>query len=333
MFEVYELKQTYKHHLRKSGLNEENVQFNLETLEAYRDYLKGVKETPETASVDEIKGYLSRLIEKGDNSTQRLTALYRYINYANQHDNSIYMAAVLGGRYVYGDMAEKLRKVAGEKVAEEVLKGFNPPPLGSPPEMYPAYSKDLVDRLHRHLPYEKVIEVLTGNYHRIPGAAFTEKKKRWKAAKTIEEFLAREHKHLCDELKKHMQEGTLWYEQEITSEVLEFVKSDPTIQNGVVKGNKVYKSKIPYDPVRYLKEKDPLMRRYYACHCPLARSAIKDGSVDVPMEFCYCSAGFEKLPWDVILGVPVEVKVLESALGGSDRCRFEITIPKDKLKR
>lgn len=324
--------QTFEEYLRSRGLSEENIRFNTETAEAYKTYLKASKRKPETASVDYLKRYLTKLIEDGDNGEKRLVALYRYLYHGKMNEQNIYLAAVLGGRHVYGDMAEKLRKVAGKEVAEKALKGFKPPALGSPPEDYPPYSKDLVDRLHRHLPPDKVLEVLTGNYHRMPESLFEGKKKRWEKAATIEEYLVGEHKELCDELEKHMREGTLWYEQEITPEVLEFVKGDQTIQNGVIKGDIVYKSKIPYDPARYLKETDPVMRRFYACHCPLARSAIKDGSVDVPMEFCYCSAGYEKLPWDVVLGVPVKVKVVESALGGSDRCRFEITIPKDKLK-
>jgi hypothetical protein len=49
-------------------------------------------------------------------------------------------------------------------------------------------------------------------------------------------------------------------------------------------------------------------------------------------EICNCSAGYEKLPWDVILGEPVKVEVLESVLAGNNRCLFAITIPKHKMK-
>ena len=87
-----------------------------------------------------------------------------------------------------------------------------------------------------------------------------------------------------------------------------------------------------YDPDRWLKEKDPKMRRYYACHCQLAREAILNDVSEPLGTFCYCSAGYEKLPLEVILGVPLKVEVLESALAGGERCRFSIKIPKDKLK-
>ena len=74
------------------------------------------------------------------------------------------------------------------------------------------------------------------------------------------------------------------------------------------------------------------MRRYYACHCPLARAAILDGKVKIPAVFCYCSGGFEKFAFDNIFGEPAEVEMLESVLNGDERCRFAITIPKGKMK-
>jgi predicted hydrocarbon binding protein len=90
--------------------------------------------------------------------------------------------------------------------------------------------------------------------------------------------------------------------------------------------------KIPFAPKQYLKEKDPTMKRYYACHCQLVRTSIRDGEPKVSKNFCYCSAGYEKLHFDAIFGEPVEVEILESALNGDERCRFVIKIPKAKMK-
>jgi predicted hydrocarbon binding protein len=74
------------------------------------------------------------------------------------------------------------------------------------------------------------------------------------------------------------------------------------------------------------------MKRYYACHCQLARTAIRDGTPKISRDFCYCSAGYEKVRFDTIFGEPVEVEVLESALDGDERCRFANKIPKGKMK-
>jgi len=81
-----------------------------------------------------------------------------------------------------------------------------------------------------------------------------------------------------------------------------------------------------------LTERDPKMKRYYACHCQLARSSILDGDSKELEGFCYCSAGYEKNSLEVVLGLPLEVEVLESVLAGDDVCKFAIKIPIDKIK-
>jgi hypothetical protein len=129
-----------------------------------------------------------------------------------------------------------------------------------------------------------------------------------------------------------MKEGRLWYEQEITPEVVAFVKNNQEIITGVRRGDKIIKVKIPYAPKQFLEEKDPTMKGYYACHCQLVRAALREGKPRIPSTFCYCSAGFEKVHFDVIFGEPVEVEVLETILNGDPCCRFAIQIPKSKLK-
>jgi len=129
-----------------------------------------------------------------------------------------------------------------------------------------------------------------------------------------------------------MKQQRIWYEQEITPEVLEFVKNNQEIRTGIRHGTEIYLTKIPYAPKQYLKEKKPKLKRYYACHCQLARSAIRDGKPKISPTLCYCSCGFLKVGFDVIFGEPVKVQLLESALKGDMRCRFVINIPRGKRK-
>ncbi|MCJ7634717.1 hypothetical protein MUP77_20290 [Candidatus Bathyarchaeota archaeon] len=150
--------------------------------------------------------------------------------------------------------------------------------------------------------------------------------------KNLKKFLEGEHSLLVAELEEAMKSGRLWYEQEITPEVVEFVRGDQMIQNGVLEGNVVLKSKIPFAPAKWLQEKDPKMRRYYACHCQLARDRILTDNSKPLATFCHCSAGYEKLPLEVALGVPLEVEVLENVLEGGDRCRFAIKITRQFLR-
>jgi len=233
---------------------------------------------------------------------------------------------------VLPDIGKRLGTIAGKETRRKVFDGFELPPLGSPQDDYPKLTKKIVDRLEAELPSETCREVLTWNYHKVPVEAFKEKKERFEKARSIDEFLKDEHRRFVEELSGYKKRGQIWYEQEITPEVLELVKGNQEIQNGVRQGDKIYVSKIPFAPKQYLAEKDPVMKRYYACHCQLVRTAIRDGKPKISPVFCYCSGGYEKLPYDVIFGEPVEIELLESALKGDMRCRFAITIPKGKMK-
>ncbi len=96
---------------------------------------------------------------------------------------------------------------------------------------------------------------------------------------------------------------------------------------GVREGSLLYITKIPYNTKQYLAESDPTLKRFYACHCPWARQAIKNGNIHLNAVFCNCSGGFSKKPWEVIFGQTLKVDLLESALKGDSRCRFAVHLP------
>jgi hypothetical protein len=322
----------FRKHLKGRGLSEETADFSVTAVREFEAYLKQRKTSFESAGLDTLKDYVSLLIRENKNSMDRLVALARYYRFARKNDHFIYLVSILGARNVLPDMGERLAAVAGEEVRRKVFEGFELPPLGSPQENYPQLTKKIVDGLEAELPSETCRNVLTWNYHKVPVEAFKEKKERFEKASSIDEFLKDEHRRFVEELTGYMERGEIWYEQEITPKVVELVKDNQEIQNGVRHGDRIYVTKIPFAPKQYLAEKDPIMKRYYACHCQLVRTAIRDGKPKIPAVFCYCSGGYEKLPYDVIFGEPVEIKLLESALKGDMRCRFAIRIPKGKMK-
>lgn len=65
----------------------------------------------------------------------------------------------------------------------------------------------------------------------------------------------------------------------------------------------------------------------------LARASILEETSTVSPLLCYSSGGYEKLVFDVVLGEPVEVEVLQSALAGDPRCRFRIKLQPLALSR
>ncbi|UCD22404.1 MAG: hypothetical protein JSW22_01855 [Chloroflexota bacterium] len=322
----------FRKFLKGRKLSAARIESSVEAVREFEKYLRRRKLTLKSAGVDALRDYIALLIEEDKNSKDRLIAIARYCYFAKKYDLYIYFTMILGASDVLPAMGERLAKIAGRATQRRVFQDTEMPPLGSPQENYPRVTKMVLDRMEAELPARTCREVMTWNYHNIPVEAFKESKERFEKAASIDEYLKGEHERLVEELESCMREGRPWFEQEITREVVEFVRGNQEICTGMRRGDKVYKTKIPYAPKQFLNEKDPTMRQYYACHCQLVRTALRDSKPRIPATFCYCSAGYEKIHFDAIFDEPVEVELLETPLKGDARCRFAIKIPKSKMK-
>jgi len=324
--------QGFRKYLQKRKQDSKEIASSVEAVRDFEKYLKIKKSTLESATINMLKQYILYLIKKNENSEQRFIAIARYCYYIKRNDLYVYLVSILGAANVPQEISKRVDIIAGEEIYHSVYQGIEFPQLGSPQNNYPEITKKIIERMEAKLPPAKCREIMTWNYHNVPAEAFKECKKCFKKSKSIDDYLKEQHKRLVDELEGCMKKGRLWYEQEITPEVLEFVKNNQEINTGIRRGNRIFKTKIPYAPQQFLKEKDPTMRRYYSCHCQLVRTAIKEGNPKISPTFCYCSAGYEKLHFDVIFEQNVEVELLETLLKGDPRCRFAIKIPKGKMK-
>jgi hypothetical protein len=322
----------FRKRLQKRKLEAKAIDASVNAVKEFEDYLKTRRETLDSASMATLKAYISLLIKDGQNSQDQLVAIARYCYIEKKNDLYVYLVSVLGATNVLPDIGARLATIAGDEARDRVFEGVSFPPIGAPQDDYPPLTERILDRMETELPSATCREVLTWNYHRVPAAAFKDAKNRFEKSASIDDYLKGEHELLVKELETCMKEGRLWYEQEITPEVVALVKNNQEINTGVRKGDKIIKVKIPYAPKQFLDEKDPVMKSYYACHCQLVRTALRDGKPRVSPTFCYCSAGYEKVHFDVIFGEPVEVEVLETRLNGDPCCRFAIQIPKGKLK-
>jgi len=175
--------------------------------------------------------------------------------------------------------------------------------------------------------------VLTGNNHGLSEDSQLSEKIEYENSNSLNEYLSSRHKRKVLELTKHYQESRIWFEQVITEEVIAHVKSNQEILSAKLENNCLYITKIPYDTLAYLTSLDKTTKRYHGCHCPFAREAILKNKTQVDQLFCYCSAGFAKFPFEVILGQKLPIKVLESIIGGSEICRFEINLENIEYKK
>ena len=204
-------------------------------------------------------------------------------------------------------------------------------PYGTPTPEKPAYLQPVITRLEARVGKPACAEFLSASLRDLPDRYFRDARRKYRKAANIDAFLDQRKQEFVARLEACWQAGRPFFVQEITERVLAYVRADPEIGGGRRVGNLIYETKIPYQTQRYLDETDPVLKRYYYCHCPWAREAMKNGDVTLAETFCACSGGFHKKPFEVIFQQKLQVDVLESVLKGDARCRFAIHLPADAL--
>ncbi len=319
------LDQEFAQYCRSRGMDETQVSQAVASVRELEEHLVARGGRLDSVVAEDVRAYIDGPRDGGCLSADDLLALARYFRLADLKEAFVYLLGLIGGLPIYPSIARRTEEMAGAEVRAAVFGELAVPPPGAEQKAYPPVTNLMLQRLQTQAP-SVWHRVLAGNHHQVPRAAFEPLRELYES-RGIDAVLASRREQLLAELEDHARTGKPWYEQIITPAVVEFVRSNPEIQAGVRHGNRIIVSKIPYSPVEYLATLNPTLKRYYQCHCPLARAGILEEGQGVDPAFCYCSGGYEKLPFDVVFGVETEVEVLESALDGSTTCRFAINIP------
>lgn len=288
-------------------------------------YLSNIKKSIENISEEEMDKYIISCIENKKNSREHLRDLAHEVLKAGREDLYIYFTGYFGSVGVVESILEKAISVIGKEKTDEIIRGLELKPFGTPAGKMPVFTSELVNKFLKGTDDKEFRLIFAGNNHGIPAEAFELEKLAYQEAKDMDEYLKGRHRRKIMELEKFMHDNKIWFEQRITQKVIDHVKGNQEILSAVRDGNRLYVTKIPFDTEKYL-DSEGNERLYHACHCYFARKSLLEGEKSVPYEWCNCSAGFAKYPFEVILGRQLEVRVLESPLKGDDRCRFEITI-------
>ncbi len=316
----------YTDFLRSRNVDDDAINCALNNIADFEVYLAHTGKDIDSLQVPSVKKYFTALIADGENSIERFRDLARYFYATGQNEVYIYIISTVSGREVLESISDKLASNMDTRCRDSVFEGLDVPPLGSSPDTYPGNTCLLVNRL-MDLGADTCHDVLADNHHGISHDSFQKHIQWFKESNSIDDFLERLHAERIMILQQHLDEDKVWFEQEITPEVIELVKGNQEILSAVRDGEYLYITKIPYSPKNWLKETDTIMKRYYACHCPLAREAIIMNDMEIPMDWCYCSGGFGKLMFDIVFGESTEVEVLQSVLAGDSVCRFRIKLP------
>jgi len=277
-------------------------------------------------SLEYVRSYCARYIAGQPDAADRIVILFWYADHIRSKEAGTYLVTLLGTLGVIESQRRRLVQLYGEEAAVKVFSELTMPQLGTDLDAYPEAISGYLQRMAEVLEPAACRKVLAGNHHELDPEAFREDKELWQKSEDMDEFLRQKHQRLVANLQEHADTGKLWFEQYITQDVVDYVKEHQDIQTGIRQGDRIIVRKIPYNPDAWIKEADPLLKRFHACHCPFSRFSILT-QMPVPDLWCYCSGGFTKLFFDYLYERDLEVELLESVLSGGESCRFAIRLP------
>ena len=319
----------FRAYLLDRKLPEDHLDPFIDLVERFEGFLNeaGRSGALESATADEVNAFSAALIAEGDNTWDNYIALLRYAAFAKNRPFFVAVMEYLDGQEALGNLHRKVGEALGETKRDEIFEGIDLPPLGTPNTEKPQLTQAVLGRLEKADP-KACKAILASGLRDLEDAWYEDAKATFEEADNVDAFLKKRRESFLAELEKHKREGTWWYVQIITDDVIDYVRQHPEVSTGVRKGNVVYEAKIPYMAKEYLAETDERMKRYYYCHCPWVRESIRAGEVEVSPTFCNCSSAFHKKKWEVIFGQPLHAEVVETVLRGDPWCKFAIHLPK-----
>ena len=103
----------------------------------------------------------------------------------------------------------------------------------------------VLDRLIDKVGYETVEQMLSACLRDLPDEYFLDEREKYDQSADIDDYLSEKHQEFVKQLQKCQQDGTLFFSQEITDEVVEYVKDHPETECGVREGNLLYHHENP----------------------------------------------------------------------------------------
>lgn len=307
----------------RNKINNEKLDFAIDLLEEYE---AAINCSIDEASIESLDQFIAQMVENKEMSIESIVVLMRYYRMIKRNDLFIQLTKYTGGLGVIESILERLDKIVDNEKSKAIISQVKIPELGTHPSEFPAFTKSFVELLEKSLDPRTLKRVLAGNHHQIPETVFLEERTYYENALTLDQYLKELHDRKVQILEKHLQDGTVWFEQNITQEVVDFVRSNQEILSAVRKGDTLYITKIPYDVEAFLKAETKVEKAYHACHCPFAKESIGKSDVQISDVWCNCSAGFTKFPFDVLFNKELKATVLENAIHGDLLCRFSISL-------
>lgn len=320
---------------KDNHLDEMAYQFARNLIIEFWNFLSKKHDIPSLSEItpEDVSDFIEILHQEKRSSLEAFIAMMRYMKILQKNDCYIELTKYTGIIGVVDIILKRVEEFHGKEIVNSIVQGLEIPTLGESPKAIPIFTEKFMRRLNASLKPDEVKKVLAGNNHDLPKDALMPEKVEYENADTFEQYLKDRHERKVAELIKYRDSGKVWFEQKITDAVVDYVASNQEILSGVIRDGWLYITKIPYDTEAYLSAEKLHEKQYYACHCSFAREALVQGNHDISPLWCYCSGGYAKFPFEVILDQKLKIECIENVLKDGNLCRFRIPLKGIEYKK
>jgi len=287
------------------------------------------------AGNDDASAFAGKLLAEGRDDEEAVLNLARYARFARSDAAYVTFLALLDGGEVIGNLRRLIKERAGADAESRVFDGLSMPTWGTGSREKAKLMRTVMERAEAIMPPDTIKDILSGCLHDLSDEYFLPLREKLRQAESFGAFVRLRRAGFMAEMEEHHRSGTLFYNQKITAPVLEYLREHEEVSVGRYTDGVLRVTKIPYMADEWLKETDPVRKRYFYCHCPWARDSIL-GDPELPpvsAGFCRCSMGFSKKPYEVALGCKLEGEIVQTVLDGGEVCEFLIHIPQDTTEK
>ena len=317
----------YREFLNAIGYTEPQIEGCVDAVARFEADIESAGRTLETATGEDVHGFAARRIAAGANDRISLIGIYQMGQMLKNHPMTVGALDLIDGYEILGNLHRFVGEILGPDAQARIFAGVELPVLGAPPLEWTRVMSVVLPRLEAEADRETVEHILGSGLRNLRDEFYADFKGRYEEAESLDAFLADRKARHDATLRAHRDEGTLYFNQRITDEVLDFVAAHPEIGGGVRSGDTVIEIKIPHMSPEYLATDDRRMKQYYVCHCPCVKESILRDDLEISPTVCSFCPSFNAKPWEVTFGRRLKTEVLESALRGDLWCKFAIHLP------
>ena len=234
-------------YLKKKGLDDEAAERQL-AIADHLDTMMSARNAAQGSGCGRraARSLIEALAQSGEDSIDNILAILRYGYFVGNDEVYVEALMFLDGVEAMDNLYDRLGRIAGEDERDEIFSMVGPISPGTDFKTKAAAMRTVIGEVLSRLDEDKLDELFASSFRDLGDERFSSEAGLLKSLGGVDGYIEAKRSEFIGELRSCMEEGRLFFGQEITPTVIKLVVSDPEMAFGRRDGSGVYVTKIPF---------------------------------------------------------------------------------------